>query len=571
MCDLCTRNKKVFTHEHEMYTDKELGEHMRHGDENKQGVATGFKGHPLCGFCGERFYDDDKLFEHCRSKHERCFICDRRDSRSPHYYRDYNALEEHFKKDHFICPDRECMEKKFVVFESDVDLKAHQLSEHGNSLPKDARRDARTVDMSNFDFRQSYQQQRRGEGSGRDQQRRRPDPNAEPLPVSSAQPLRRDELAFQRQMAINSAQSSQSRPNPPPASRPTASSSTQPSQASRRPPTQSMVDAMDSISISDLSSLTPEQRASLTRHGAVIERASNLLGNNPNKMATFRSYISNYNKGSMTSDQVISSFFSLFSETSKTALGTLVREVADLFDDKNKGETLRKSWQDWRAGNEDYPSLPSLGGMRGATTSSSGWAAAASATPTATQSNVNAAAQARHSTRVLKLKNSTRRGSVGSIMSLGSASNASTLDWTPSRQTAASSSASAFPALPSSSGAAGSSRASQPSWIGGTASSTPRAPAASSGARRTGGGAAPSTSSQEAFPALPAAPKPTTTIFGYGRGFVRRDIGNNRDTGFSWGAGGSGSNDAANTTEPEAEPSTGKGKKKKKQVLAQWG
>ncbi len=33
MCDLCTRNKKDFTHEHELFTDKELEKHMRHGDD----------------------------------------------------------------------------------------------------------------------------------------------------------------------------------------------------------------------------------------------------------------------------------------------------------------------------------------------------------------------------------------------------------------------------------------------------------------------------------------------------------------------------------------------------------
>ena len=27
MCDICTRNKKVFTHEHELFTDKELEKH----------------------------------------------------------------------------------------------------------------------------------------------------------------------------------------------------------------------------------------------------------------------------------------------------------------------------------------------------------------------------------------------------------------------------------------------------------------------------------------------------------------------------------------------------------------
>ena len=36
--DLCTRNKKVFTHEHELFGDKELEKHMRHGDD-KPGAA----------------------------------------------------------------------------------------------------------------------------------------------------------------------------------------------------------------------------------------------------------------------------------------------------------------------------------------------------------------------------------------------------------------------------------------------------------------------------------------------------------------------------------------------------
>lgn len=588
MCDLCTRNKKVFTHEHDMYTDKELGEHMKRGDDAIGAVGnTGFKGHPLCGFCGERFYDDDKLYEHCRNKHERCFICDRRDSRQPHYFVDYNALEAHFKKDHFTCLDRECLEKKFVVFESEVDLKAHQLSEHGSSLQKDARRDARHVDMSNFDFRTSYQQERRGGrggggGDGRDQQRRRnPDPNAEPLPVSSAQPLRRDELAFQRQMAINSnSASGPSRVVPQP---PRPSPNQNAPQPPRIPASQPMVDAMENISINDLSSLTPAQRASLTRHGAVLERASNLLGSNPSKMATFRSYISNYNKGSMTSEQVIAAFFALFSETSSTALGTLVREVADLFEDKKKGELLRKSWQNWRATNEDYPSLPSLGGMHGATTASSGWAAAAAATATPGQgSAVNAAAQAQHSTRVLKLKNSTRRASSGSIRSLGSASSSTLSSYAPSRPVASSSSA--FPALPS---AGRASQPTQPTWIGGTAPAvgTPRntAPRSSvtTAAQRAGGGGggggggSRTNNGEDAFPALPAAPKPMTTIFGYGRGMVRRDVGN-QDTGFNWNAGASGSADAAGASsggEPaEGEGGGGKGKKKnKKQVLVQWG
>ncbi|KAK3376878.1 hypothetical protein B0T24DRAFT_231987 [Lasiosphaeria ovina] len=603
LCDLCTRHKMVFTHEHDMFADQELTDHMRHGDD-KPGASdqTGFKGHPLCGFCGARFYDDDKLYEHCRNKHERCFLCDRRDSRKPHYYQDYNALEEHFKKDHFICPDKECQEKKFVVFASEMDLKAHQLSEHGGSFSKDVRR----VDMSSFDFRQSYQQERRGGGaSGRDQNRRRgPDPNTEALPVSSAQQLRRDELAFQRQMAISSIQSAQSaqstQSSAEPSSRPNANTSTQSSLPSLSQPPQSSqttIDDLQNLSIADLSSLTHDQRASLTRHGAVIERAANLLGNNSTKMDMFRSLISNYNRGSMTAELLVDEFFSLFAETSSHALGTLVREAAELFDDKKKGEALRKAWHNWRAAaTEDYPSLPGLGGAQSSVAPSSAWAAAAALGPTIVRgisTSNTPAAQARQTTRVLKLKNSTRRGSAGSGVSIPglspSSSTASSSDWITSRGNNNRSdsnnnniipSRSAFPALPG----AAISNSTQPTWIGGTGPAITRSPpkpaavgfsqpsygggggGGGGGGRRTGvnGGG------EDAFPALPAAPKPTTTIFGYGSGVVRRDFGQSRGT-FNWGAA---QEPPPTEDAEEAAPAPGgsKGKKKnKKQVLVQWG
>lgn len=581
MCDLCTRNKKVFTHEHELFTDKELENHMRRGDDRPGAIdQTGFKGHPLCDFCGERFYDSDKLYEHCRNKHERCFICDRRDSRQPHYYRDYNALERHFRKDHFPCLDRECQEKKFVVFESEMDLKAHQLSEHADSLSKDVRRDARLVDMSSFDYRPSYQHERRGGQSSRESRGGRGrDPNAEQTPAPSSQALRRDELAFQRQMAIHSAQSvtprtfggqlsgasGSSRPNQ--AAQPSATQSTQP-----------VADAMETLTVNDLSAMTPEQRASLARHGSVIQRASALLGNDSSKTNAFRSHVSSYNRGSVTAEQLIDAFFALFAETSSNALGTLVREVADLFEDKNKAEALRKAWQNWRAINEDYPSLPGLGGMHGATTSSSGWANAAAASPTTAQNPANAAAQQKHSTRVLRLKNSTRRGSAAGLGPNVPSSAGGSSAQAPAFSRAVAPSApvsAAFPALPSTSAGQ---RTAQPSWVGSTGSSSTSTasrsattPSFSTGTsiRRPAGTAR---GGEEAFPALPAAPKPLTTIFGYGRGAVRRDFGGARESGFSWG-GSAESDTGPARADAAGDEDAGKkgGKKKKKQVLAQWG
>lgn len=623
MCDLCTRNKKVFTHEHELFSDKGVGEHMRRGDDKPGAIdQTGFKGHPLCAFCGERFYDDDKLYEHCRHKHERCFLCDRRDSRQPHYYRDYNALEKHFKDDHFLCADRECMEKKFVVFDTEMDLKAHQLSEHGNNLSKDVRRDARVVDMASFDYRSSYQHERRGGGSGggrdggREGRGRGRDPNAEPLPVSSAQPMRRDEIAFQRQMAIHSAQSVTSRTFGGQLSQPSASAGPTPSQSSRQggagrgqslTQPQPSADAMATLSLTDVANLTPQDHARLARHGAVIERASNLLGNDSTKLNRFRQQISSYRQAALTAPQLVDAFFALFSDTSSNALGTLVREVSDLFDDRAKGEALRKAWQDWRAINEDYPSLPGLGGMHGATTSSSGWANAAVASPTQMLGGAqNQGQNSRHTTRVLRLKNSTRRGSMSSIASstpsVGASNSASVpgANWvsgsgsssTASRRPAASSgtASAAFPALPSA-GQSGSRQAAQPSWIGVPSLSTSsganrtNAPAARQPVRTTAsmasGGAPPArrtAAGEDAFPALPVAPKPLTTIFGYGTGAVRRDMGGNRNTGFSWGgngeAEGSGSGAGAGSAGDDGNGSGQGGKKKKqgkKQVLVQWG
>ncbi|KAM5374267.1 hypothetical protein ACJZ2D_006592 [Fusarium nematophilum] len=551
MCGVCTRNKKVFTHEHELFSKRELEKHERHGDD-KPGATdqTGFKGHPLCGFCNKRFYDDDELYEHCRYNHERCFICDRSDSTRPHYYVNYNSLEEHFKKDHYLCYDRECLEKKFVVFGSELDLQAHQLSEHGG---KTTGRDARVVNISGFDLRTPYQQESGGSSSRRDGEGRRGgrdgrrgghrgrDPNAETVPASSAQPMRRDELAFHRQMAIHSAQSVSNRtfggslsaasPTPAAASAPAPS---QPrgggsSSATPRGSQTNLTNPIESATIADTSNLSPEERARLVRHGAVVERASNLLGNDTQRMATFRSHISSYRQGELTAPQLIDAFFTLFADTSPNALGSLVSELADLYEEKSRADALRRAWQNWRAANDsnatndEYPSLPSLGGMHGATSSSSGWVNAASANPGAPPSQ-------KYSHRVLKLKNSTRLGGPAPV----STSGPSTWAARPAVNPPISSSSAAFPSLPSSAaaGSSSSSSASRANWTSSTPSSSQ--PSTTLNQPRP----APRPTGEDAFPALPAAPKPTTTIFGYGNGrAVRRDYGH-RDTGFQWGGGG---------------------------------
>lgn len=412
MCDLCTRNKKVFTHEHELFTFGELRKHERHGDDNPGAIdQSGFRGHPECGFCRKRFYGDDELYTHCREKHERCHICDRRNGgRNPQYYLNYQELEKHFAAEHFVCLDAECQANKTNVFESEMDLKAHQLSEHPDGLSKDARRDARLVNLSGFDqLRQPYEPQvgrrgrdreNRGAGRGRD-------PRAEPLPTSSAQPQSRAELAYQRQMAIQSSQSVSNRTfggqltQTAQPSRP----ATQPT--SPRPQTAQPVPGLESLSV-DPASMTPQNRARQSRHEAVTTRATTLLKNDTTKLTSFRNHVSAYQSSKTSAQDLIDAFFSLF-DCPSTDLGKLVRELADLYEDETKRQALLEAWNSWRSINEDYPSLPGPSGTLPGMPSSSSAGSYSGAINTHTSANLASTlgANVTSGRRVLKLKSST--------------------------------------------------------------------------------------------------------------------------------------------------------------------
>ncbi|OBT57367.1 hypothetical protein VE04_02822 [Pseudogymnoascus sp. 24MN13] len=552
MCDLCTRHKKVFTHEHDLFTDKELQMHMSKGDDNPGAKdQSGFKGHPLCSFCGQRFYGDDELYVHCRQKHERCFLCDRADSRNPHYYVNYESLEGHFKKDHYMCMERECQEKKFIVFSSEMDLKAHQLEEHANTLSKDVRRDARVVDLSSFDYRAPYYQERRGGESQRESRNRGRgrDPNAEPIPASTAQPLRRDEQAFQRQMAIQSAQSVTTRtfggqltaPTPAQSAAATsgrntgATNSSRPSTASRTAP--AAQPQPPAVAEADLS---PQEQARRQHHMSVISKATQLLNNDNLKITQFRNALSSYRSSAISASALIDTFFALFSDTSSSALGTLIRDVADLYEDVKKAEGIRTAWNDWRAINEDYPSLPGPSGMTGS--ASVGWAGVTASMPP----NVTIAPA--KSSRVLKLKSSTQQSSRSSQSRNGT--------WTNTATPSSSRSESAYDGP-----------VEAVIWQRELITAAPRAtPPTSRPASRVAGGRGGATGGD--FPSLPPAPKPVSTIFGYGRGMVRRDTGQGSGAGASaWGA----SQQEEVQQQQEEQGGKKKGNKGKKQVLVAWG
>ncbi|GAA5811864.1 hypothetical protein MFLAVUS_005310 [Mucor flavus] len=167
-CDLCIRNKKIFAHEHTLYTKDQLQKHNLQGDAsfNKED-ETGFSGHPECVFCQSRFYSADELFEHCRDKHEQCHLCLKKGIQRQ-YYANYDSLEKHFKQDHYLCIYKECLDNKFVVFDSDIDLKAHEVETHGNGLSRQQR--AKQSEARRVDVNLNYGQSRNGSGSSSNRQ-----------------------------------------------------------------------------------------------------------------------------------------------------------------------------------------------------------------------------------------------------------------------------------------------------------------------------------------------------------------------------------------------------------------
>jgi hypothetical protein len=272
----------------------------------------------------------------------------------------------------------------------------------------------------------------------------------------------------------------------------------------------------------------------------VVERASNLLRNDQPKLAEFRARISDYRTSKISATQLIDAFFSLF-DTNPTELGKLIKELAEIFEMAPKRENLLKAWSDWKAINEDYPSLPgSAAGL-----------------------SLSGGSSGHGGSRVLKLKSSTAQSSRSAVNRQAS--------W------ATTSSNSVFPALPASNRIGA--KPGQTPWASSSASSARASPLPSRASSSVALNKPKSSNlAADAFPALPAAAKPTSTIFspGYSGAGLRRDnLGRNAPVNNAWGgsagAGASNGGDAAPAEETAGAGGKKKGNKNKKQTLFHFG
>ena len=113
-------------------------------------------------------------------------------------FQNYHRLEKHFSSSHFPCTHADCVAQKFVVFASALDLKAHMVERHGESMSSKDLKDARRVD-ANFAFedigrgrgRANARDRERDAERERERERERNQAEAQASAESSAQARRR--------------------------------------------------------------------------------------------------------------------------------------------------------------------------------------------------------------------------------------------------------------------------------------------------------------------------------------------------------------------------------------------
>jgi len=128
LCHLCVEAKRDFISCLPRFRPEQLKRHQAKGD----GDDSGFRGHPQCEFCRpKRFYDLSKLHEHLNMDHYKCHVCEKQGLHNQ-FFKNYYTLARHFERVHFLCGDPQCLAARFVVFDNEIDLRAHEIEVHGH-------------------------------------------------------------------------------------------------------------------------------------------------------------------------------------------------------------------------------------------------------------------------------------------------------------------------------------------------------------------------------------------------------------------------------------------------------
>lgn len=171
LCEICLEHKKVFILEQKLYNKLQLKQHLHEGCPEVDGVKgmSGFNGHPRCQFCNKFFYGSNELYSHMQQNHFWCDICKKREPNKFAYYSNYESLAKHFNEKHYPCQHPDCLEKKFVVFQSETELKRHVAKEHSGNVSRSQLREASRIPV-NFTIRGAESSTPNESYTGHDQQ-----------------------------------------------------------------------------------------------------------------------------------------------------------------------------------------------------------------------------------------------------------------------------------------------------------------------------------------------------------------------------------------------------------------
>ncbi|KAG2171561.1 hypothetical protein INT43_008287, partial [Umbelopsis isabellina] len=359
LCDLCTRYKKIFVHEQTLFQPSDLKKHYRFGDKaiNKED-DSGFKGHPECAFCRSAFYGDDELFEHCRDKHEQCHICVRRGKRHE-YYANYDQLAEHFNRDHYMCQWRDCLDKKFIVFESDIDLKAHEVEVHGSSggrVQRARQMEARKVDVT---FEYSGGRQSRNDRNKRDNQRETSQKDSADKSRSQEEfPQIGAESSRMQQLNIGSTQPNEDTRN---------KSKSKSTKGMKKPagfgslsqgndwPELGQKATPPAIGTTNKPQVDAPVET-VQKHTALLDKLAEYVNGDQARVERFRQLTSSYRKSNIDGKSYIDQVFKLLNSNMDQA-SRIIRGVEELLDDTSKKAEIVRYWRDKRTSLESFPSL----------------------------------------------------------------------------------------------------------------------------------------------------------------------------------------------------------------------
>ncbi|KAI9029095.1 hypothetical protein CLU79DRAFT_527965 [Phycomyces nitens] len=361
LCNLCVEYKKIFPHEHVLYTSSQLEKHYRHGYE--VGQDSGFKGHPECQFCSINFYGDDELFAHCRDKHEQCHICVKR-GRRHEYYADYDGLEMHFKDEHFLCLQRSCLEKKFVVFDTPLDMQAHEVEEHGGS---------RKIDVIQFDYHSNSNRHHNRNGqqgshhSPRQQNRHHQNNQASssgrnndapPKPQENQQQTQKERAKKETKKpssASSSASSSTTTTTAPNNLPPGANFKAKSKEKAlmNKPKNFGSLTETTSAASSSSPNVDPD---TLKRHTDFLEKVKNIL-KSADKVKKFRTLTTSYRSSMLDVEHFVSSISDLC-DGNEESLSHILLGVGNLMDSPEKKKELERTWRSRQPSTSNFPMLP---------------------------------------------------------------------------------------------------------------------------------------------------------------------------------------------------------------------